>query len=139
MGLGGSITGSGHITIDDELEVRPGLFTASHKGRTENEVTNNKSDFKVQPLSCQVKGLMTGKTKLTNVTKGGLVAIQTTLCPSTCANNGFVGAVAGPPGTLPPIWGPTLLLEKVERIDIVGLKKEKDIEARDGLKKGSPV
>merc|ERR1712125_25158 len=78
---------------------------------------------------------MTGKTHLTRVAKGGLVAIQTTLCPSTGTNNGFVGSVVGPPGTLPPVWGPTLLLEDLELVDIVRSdSKNRKGRAEDDIK-----
>lgn len=145
--LGGSITGSGCINIEDELEIRPGLYVDAatkkqkRKKQTDEDGSNDESEcFKVQPLSCHVKGLMTGKTSLNKATKGGLVAIRTTLCPSTCANNGFVGAVVGLPGTLPPVWGPTLLLEHLELINIGGSsKKEKERDVKDVLKKGTIV
>lgn len=142
--LGGTIIGSGCINIGDELEIRPGLFVDGRRMEQykrddkEMDTEDSKSEcFKVQPLSCHTMSLTTGKTRLTKVAKGGLIAIQTDLCPSICANNGFVGAVVGPKGTLPPVWGPSLLLEDLELVQIAGSKKGKDI--KDFLKKKTIV
>ena len=73
--------------------------------------------FKVQPLRFYCTSLMTGKTALSGATKGGLVAVGTSLDPHICADNRMVGSVVGPPATLPPVWGPTVLLDSLQFVD----------------------
>lgn len=102
--LGGTVLGSGSIDIGDELEIRPGI------------VTKNNAGFSFQPLKFRCDGIMTEKTQLNTAKPGGLVALRTTLNPSLCADNFLVGGVVGRPGSLPPVWGPTVYLENVETV-----------------------
>lgn len=113
--LGGTILGGGKISLGDELEVRPGLCSLpSKKPGTDQQQPNS---FNVQPLRFHCTSLMTGKTPLASATQGGLVAVGTSLDPSFCADNRLVGSVAGATGSLPPVWGPSLLLDQLEFVD----------------------
>ena len=159
--LGGTISGSGAIAVGDKLEVRPGIFLAPKKKRMDT-ISNSKKEakeqchdqgsentggpaapFRVQHLSCYCTTLMTGKTSLASATKGGLVAVGTTLCPSLCTSNGLVGAVVGLSGTLPPVWGPNLFLEELELVSLVEehaeANKGRPLGPSDILKKAAAV
>lgn len=146
--LGGTIQGHGSVSLGDMLEVRPGLCLPSSKKVKQNRTkaspsskdathaqwlkkskrkTNMKDasadsvsePFKVQPLHFRCTSLMTAKTPLSSATKGGLVAVGTSLDPLICADNRMVGSVAGPPGTLPPVWGPTIYMDKLQFVDLL--------------------
>lgn len=168
--LGGTIQGHGAISLGDELEVRPGLCFPSSKKAKQNQTkaspkeisnsqwlekpkrkTNTKDasadsvsgSFKVQPLHFHCTSLMTGKTPLSSATKGGLVAVGTSLDPLICTDNRMVGSVAGPPGTLPPVWGPTIYMDQLQFVDLLpesGAKEAKGFaKPSDLLKKGAEI
>ena len=124
--LGGSIQGPGGISRGETLEIRPGLiFEAADK--------KPPSVFKTHPVRFQVEEIMTGKNALESASAGGLVALRTTLDPSFCTDDRLIGSVVGAPGTLPPVWGPGLFLDKLRSLDSSSSKKEK------ALKKDSKV
>lgn len=141
--LGGTIQGSSSISLGDVLEVRPGLCLPSNKKPNPKKTKEAmQAPFKVLPLSFRCTSLMTGKCNLSSVSKGGLVAVGTSLDPLICADNRMVGSVAGPPGTLPPVWGPTLLLDNLQFVDLLpesGVRETKSAEPADLVKKGSEI
>lgn len=147
--LGGTIEGSSSISLGDVLEVRPGLYLpsnkkpkAKHSKEATEGSTNIPDPFKIQPLNFRCTSLMSGKSNLPSVSKGGLVAVGTSLDPLICSDNRMVGSVAGPPGTLPPVWGPTLLLDNLQFVDLLpesGVREMKSAEPADLVKKGYEI
>ena len=113
--IGGTLVGSGSIRPGDTIEVRPGLVVGMRKTGDDKE---DEQKFDARPLVCRCVDVMTEKTKLPMATSGGLLALQTTLCPSLCADNHLVGAVAGLQGHLPPVFGPTLFLVKLKPVNL---------------------
>ena len=115
--LGGTIS-VGKIVIGDEIEIRPGRTTK--KG--------------LEPITTEVSSLHSGVSRDT-LGPGGLVAIGTTLDPSTTKSDSLLGNVIGKPGTLPPVWNEisveTTLLDRV-----VGTK---NIQSVDELKTREPL
>jgi translation initiation factor 2 subunit 3 len=105
--VGGTLVGGGKICIGDELEVRPGLILSQKSGV-----------YQVLPLRTKCAAVMSGTRSLDFASSGGLIALQTTLCPSFCADDRLAGAVVGPPAALPPCWGPRLLLDRVSLIEL---------------------
>jgi len=131
--VGGAIVGSGSIAVGDTLEIRPGLHVGGASQRKKGKKGDDSDPFAVQPLLCKCTSLMSGKTELASAAKGGLIAVGTTICPSYTAENGLVGSVVGRPGTLPPVWGPTLQLDTIEFVQLDKLS------SKDLLRKGSQV
>ncbi|MFB6137670.1 MAG: translation initiation factor IF-2 subunit gamma [Halobacteriaceae archaeon] len=86
--LGGSLV-QGRLAVDDEIELRPG-----HEP-DEGEWT---------PLETTVRSLQAGGTPVDEVGAGGLLGAGTGLDPSVAKGDALAGQVAGPPGTLPPVW-----------------------------------
>ena len=120
--LGGTIQGAGSISIGSILEVRPGVVlpcsSNSTKAKPKTDSKKPTPDFKIQPLRFQCTSLMSGKNKLSSASKGGLVAVGTTIDPLLLADNRMVGNIAGPPGSLPPVWGPTLFMDNLQPVDV---------------------
>lgn len=152
--LGGTISGAGAFHPGDLLEVRPGLLLTTTALKTDDGRSKKCHDskekdsssrvsehpFSVRPLQCHCVALMTGKTPLQKATAGGLVAFRTTLCPSLCADDRLVGSVVGPPGTLPPVWGPGLLLDSIQFVDVFEKASHKSKHNPiEGLKKHAKV
>ncbi|MEO1944532.1 MAG: translation initiation factor IF-2 subunit gamma, partial [Candidatus Thioglobus sp.] len=115
--LGGTIS-LGKIKVGDEIEIRPGRTTK--KG--------------LEPITTKVSSLHSGVAR-DSLGPGGLVAIGTTLDPSTTKSDSLLGNVIGKPGTLPPVWNQisveTTLLDRV-----VGTK---NIQNVDELKTREPL
>lgn len=130
--LGGNITGSGSFAKGETLEIRPGLVLGTKSDKKENE-DSPESSFQISPLLFQAHELMTGKNSLETAGAGGLIALRTSLDPTLCANDRLIGSVIGRPGTLPPVWGPTLFLDDLQPLDSAAFKKKKV------LKKGVKV
>ena len=108
--LGGSLA-RGELSVDDELEIRPGLAD-----ETGGETT-------YEPLETSVRSLQAGGTSVDTATPGGLVGVGTGLDPSITKGDALGGRVAGPPGTLPPTWqGFTMSVELLDRV--VGTAEE---------------
>mmetsp|Transcript_10307 Transcript_10307/g.18094 ORF Transcript_10307/g.18094 Transcript_10307/m.18094 type:complete len:935 (-) Transcript_10307:597-3401(-) len=102
--LGGTINGAGGFRQGDIVELRPGIFLGT-------DGNDDDKNFRVQPLRFQIEEMRTDKAIIHEAKSGGLVAMQTTLCPSLCADDRLVGSVVGHPDTLPPVFGPKLLLD----------------------------
>lgn len=126
--LGGTLVESGTISVGDSLEIRPGLCLPPKMIRSAKDVVSEKTSkkssssskkYSVRPLRFRCTSLMTGKNDLSSVGKGGLVAVGTSLDSYLCADNRMVGSVVGPPGTLPPVWGPSLLLDRLRLVDLL--------------------
>lgn len=115
--LGGTIS-LGKIKVGDEIEIRPGRTTK--KG--------------LEPITTTVSSLHSGVAR-DSLGPGGLVAIGTSLDPSTTKSDSLLGNVIGKPGTLPPVWNQisveTTLLDRV-----VGTK---NIQNVDELKTREPL
>jgi translation initiation factor 2 subunit 3 len=84
--IGGALV-QGEFSIDDEIEIRPGLVDEK-KG-------------KYEPITSHISTLGTGAGLVETVKPGGLVAIGTKLDPTYTKSDSLIGAVIGKPGTLP--------------------------------------
>jgi len=135
--IGGTISGAGTFKTGDLLEIRPGLVVSTASTRKKKK--ENEEPFVVRSLECRCKGIMSGKMDLQQATSGGLIAIRTTLCPSLCAANRLVGSVVGPRGTLPPVWGPCLFLDRMSFVSIISLDHTERLDPSKSLKEGAKV
>lgn len=131
--LGGTVQGDGSISLGDVLELRPGLVLPSTSKKAKSSKKSSKTEsspeqFRVKPLRFHCTSLMTGNHKLSSVSRGGLVAVGTTIDPVLVANNRMVGSLAGPVGSLPPVWGPTLLMDNLLFVDVLPESGEKDLK-----------
>jgi rRNA-processing protein FCF1 len=92
--LGGVIGGSviqGSLSLDDEIEIRPGL------------PIREKKRIKMKELYTEINSLHVGGGPVKKAIPGGLVGIGTMLDPSITKSDGLVGSLIGKPGTLPPV------------------------------------
>ncbi|TKR24553.1 translation initiation factor IF-2 subunit gamma [Natronomonas salsuginis] len=91
--IGGVIGGSptrGRLTVDDEIEIKPGR-EVEEGGQSE-----------YQPVETTIRSLQAGGEFVDEVTPGGLLGVGTGLDPSLTKGDALAGQVAGPPGSLPP-------------------------------------
>jgi translation initiation factor 2 subunit 3 len=85
--VGGSII-SGNVSLEDEVEIRPGY-------KNENG--------KYSPIITTVKSIYEGRNQLKHAHAGGLLALGTDLDPSLTRTDQLIGNIVGAPGTLPDI------------------------------------
>lgn len=112
--LGGSLL-QGKLSIDDEIELRPGI-KVSREGRTT-----------WQHLDSKVVGLHAMGTTLKEARPGGLIGVGTLLDPSLTKGDSLVGSVLGSPGSLPEVLD-LLELEVHLMKRVVGLPEELDVK-----------
>jgi len=110
--LGGSIS-QGTIKVGDEIELYPGL-----KGKMKTKImsisTSNGIIYEARP--------------------GGLMAIATTLDPSTAQNDQYRGQIIAAPGTLPePVKELKLALHLFERVLDAKLKDQMQVKVNDAI------
>jgi translation initiation factor 2 subunit 3 len=118
--LGGSLV-SGRLTVDDEIELRPGR-EVEEGGQSE-----------WQPVQTTVRSLQAGGSDVDEATPGGLLGVGTGLDPAVTKGDALAGQVAGPPGTLPPVHEQfTMDVELLDRI--VGAE-----EAVEEISTGEPL
>ena len=84
--IGGSLI-QGKLKIDDEIEIKPGIF-------------NDKTKL-YEPIYTEIVSLSTSAGLVDTVNPGGLIAIGTKLDPSMTRSDSFIGSVVGKPSTLP--------------------------------------
>lgn len=82
--MGGSII-HGHININDDVEISPGLLL---------------NDGSSQIIKTKICNIYSEKTKLDSAGPGGLIALETTLDPVLGSKDRLVGQIIGSPGTL---------------------------------------
>ena len=87
--IGGSLT-QGQLTVDDELEIKPGR-EVEEGGQSE-----------YRSVETAVRSLQAGGEFVDEATPGGLLGVGTGLDPSLTKGDALAGQVAGPPGSLPP-------------------------------------
>lgn len=102
--IGGTIK-QGKIEKGKDIEILPGYQV-------------EEKNVKVwKPLKTKVTSIITGGEKVDEAHPGGSVALMTELDPNVVKSDKLVGAVAGYPGKLPPLWNEfklkTHLLERV--------------------------
>lgn len=88
--IGGTIM-TGTLRIGDEIEIMPGLV---QKDRETGKITQ-------MPLRTRVISLFTGKTKLKEAMRGGLIGVGTLLDPTLTRSDRMVGMCIGRVNTLP--------------------------------------
>jgi translation initiation factor 2 subunit 3 len=88
--LGGTLL-QGVVKVGDELEIRPGL-----------KVDKPKPGY--QPILTKVLSIEYSGHRVDEARPGGLVGLMTGLDPALTKADALAGAVAGTPGTLPPVW-----------------------------------
>src|SRR3989338_4963833 len=124
--LGGVLGGGlrqGTLKIGEEIEIRPGYAV----------VEKNQQVFK--PLATKVAGLNTGGQDVEEVGPGGSIGVLTSLDPSIVKSDKLAGAVAGHPGSLPPVWYDLAL--KVTLLErVVGMEEKLAV---DPVKMGEPL
>jgi translation initiation factor 2 subunit 3 len=102
--LGGSLV-RGRLSVDDELELRPGR-EVEEGGQTE-----------WRPVETTVRSLQAGGEDVDEASPGGLLGVGTGLDPAVTKGDALAGQVAGPPGTLPPVHEEfTMDVELLDRI-----------------------
>jgi translation initiation factor 2 subunit 3 len=84
--IGGSVL-KGKISVDDEIEIRPGL-----------RIKDN-----YVPLKSKVMSISQGKNLLETAKPGGLIGLGTQLDPALTKGDSLIGHLAGRPGKLPEI------------------------------------
>ncbi|WP_409025271.1 translation initiation factor IF-2 subunit gamma [Halalkalicoccus salilacus] len=120
--IGGSLV-SGHLEIEDELEVRPGR-EVEEGGQSE-----------WRPIHTDVRSLQAGGTQVDEATPGGLLGVGTGLDPSLTKGDALAGQIAGTPGTLPPTWESfTMDVDLLDRI--VGAEEGETV---DEISTGEPL
>jgi translation initiation factor 2 subunit 3 len=90
--IGGSLM-TGHLSIGDEIEIRPGQVSKGRDGK-----------FVCVPIKTKILSIKTDETTLDEIVPGGLIGIRTDLDPFYCKANALVGNVAGFVGYLPEIY-----------------------------------
>ncbi|MFC7047060.1 translation initiation factor IF-2 subunit gamma [Halobacteriaceae archaeon GCM10025711] len=112
--LGGSLV-SGKLHPDDEIELLPG-HEVEEGGKTEWE-----------PIQTSVRSIQAGGEMVDEATPGGLLGVGTGLDPSLTKGDGLAGQLAGPPGTLPPVWHQFEM--EIDLLDrIVGAEADEGVE-----------
>jgi translation initiation factor 2 subunit 3 len=102
--LGGSLV-QGQLSVDDDLELRPGR-QVEEGGQTE-----------WRSVETSVRSLQAGGEPVDEATPGGLLGVGTGLDPAITKGDALAGQVAGPPGTLPPVHDRfTMDVELLDRI-----------------------
>ncbi len=120
--LGGGLR-QGTLKIGDEIEIKPGYMV----------VEKNQQIFK--SLKTIVVGLNTGGQQVEEVGPAGSVGVLTALDPSIVKSDKLAGAIAGHPGTLPPVWYDITL--KITLLDrVVGMDEKTTV---DPIKLGEPL
>ena len=115
--LGGVVGGSlvrGRMTVDDDIEIRPGR-EVEESGQSE-----------YRPVETTIRSLQAGGKSVDEVTPGGLLGVGTGLDPSLTKGDALAGQVAGAPGTLPPTRNSFTM--DVELLDRVVGDEEGEIE-----------
>jgi translation initiation factor 2 subunit 3 len=106
--MGGVIGGSlvqGRLHEDEDLQLRP--------GREVEE--GGKSEW--QAVETNIRSIQAGGEDVEEATPGGLLGVGTGLDPALTKGDSLAGQVAGPPGTLPPVFEEfTMDVELLERI-----------------------
>jgi translation initiation factor 2 subunit 3 len=120
--LGGGLK-QGTFKLDDEIELRPGHMV----------VEKNQQVFKA--LKTKIVGLNTGGQQVEEVGPAGSIGVLTSLDPSIVKSDKLAGAIAGYPGTLPPVWYDLTL--KITLLDrVVGMDEKTTVEP---IKLGEPL
>jgi translation initiation factor 2 subunit 3 len=116
--IGGIIGGSilqGRFRVGDEVEIRPGV-QLTREGRTS-----------WHPLTSKIMSLQASGESVKEATPGGLIGVGTRLDPSLTKADYLAGAVAGAPGSLPPILE-TFQLEVHLLERVVGMAEELEVK-----------
>jgi translation initiation factor 2 subunit 3 len=120
--IGGSLI-QGHVSIGDEIEVRPGRKVETGKGVT------------WEPIVTHVRSLFAGGLKLEEAGPGGLVAIGTGLDPMITKSDSLVGRIAGVPDSLPEVKN-SLTVDTTLMKRVVGMSSDVAVE---NLKTNEPL
>lgn len=89
--IGGGLI-SGTLNINDEIEIRPGIYS------------KDKDKINYQSIFTKIISLETDNIKLNNIIPGGLIGVGTNIDPYYCKNDMLNGNVIGKVGQLPPVY-----------------------------------
>lgn len=102
--IGGSLV-SGDLEVGDEIEIRPGR----------DRDIGGQSEW--EPIQTDIRSLQAGGELVDDVGPGGLLGAGTGLDPSLTKGDALAGQLAGPPGSLPPVWEEyTMEVELLDRV-----------------------
>jgi translation initiation factor 2 subunit 3 len=120
--LGGSLV-EGTLSVDDEIEIRPG-----------REVEEG-GETRYEPITTTIRSIQAGGTPVDEATPGGLLGVGTGLDPSLTKGDALAGQVAGHEGALPPTWEQfTMEVDLLDRV--VGDTDEEEV---DDVTTGEPL
>jgi translation initiation factor 2 subunit 3 len=120
--LGGSLV-EGTLSVDDEIEIRPG-----------REVEEG-GETRYEPITTTIRSIQAGGTPVDDATPGGLLGVGTGLDPSLTKGDALAGQVAGHEGSLPPTWEQfTMTVDLLDRV--VGDMDEEEV---DDVTTGEPL
>jgi translation initiation factor 2 subunit 3 len=118
--IGGSLK-QGVLSVDDEIEIRPGRRVEEHgKEHYESVFTS-------------VFSIITGGASVEKAGPGGLLGIGTKIDPSLTKADALAGSVVGREGLLPPVWNNL-------ELDVHPLKRVvESVGEVDGIKTNEPL
>ncbi|GGL49424.1 translation initiation factor 2 subunit gamma [Halocalculus aciditolerans] len=112
--VGGSLV-QGELSVDDDLEIRPGR-EVDEEGQTE-----------WRSVETNVRSIQAGGEMVEDASPGGLLGVGTGLDPSLTKGDALAGQVAGHPDALPPVWNDfTMQVDLLERL--VGAEEGEQVE-----------
>jgi len=104
-GILGGIVYQGKLKIGDTIEIRPG------------RITTRNNQIVAEPITTEIKSIITGGKPVKEVMPGGSMALMTGLDPSIVNSDSLAGNIVGLPNKLPQIWNnlklKVTLLERV--------------------------
>ena len=112
--LGGAIV-QGKLSVDDEIELRPG-----RKHEKENKIIYT-------PITTKILSIKTGGAEAKSAVPGGSIGVMTSLDPAIVKSDALVGCVVGHKGKLPPVWDKTLRLHPHLLKRVVGAKEDIEV------------
>src|SRR3989344_6219565 len=111
--LGGALK-CGKLSLNDEIEILPGL-------KEEVDKTN------WIPIRTRIIGLQHGGNNVKEVSPGGSIGVLTSLDPSIVKSDSLAGCIVGHTGKMPPVFKDLKL--KIKLLDrVVGMKEELKVD-----------
>jgi translation initiation factor 2 subunit 3 len=126
-GILGGILKQGKLSVEDEIEIKPGITTKKH----------NETIF--TPLTTRITSLQSGKNQLAEAVPSGSLAIQTGLDPMLTKADSLAGCIVGLKGKVPDASS-ILKIHATLFKEITGEEKAKEEELKVApLKTSEPL